>query len=284
MRSGFLLLAGLMIAGSARAGNAESLDVEVEAAAAAEFAPRSPGNDLHALFYKEDPDRWAAAAGVWWARLEGPIAFDDDTKLDVSETLGLRAVKSVPTARLAWRIGWLELELDGFWYDNGGAAVVSEEFEIDGVIFEIGDVIDSDIRIYLYRLTIGARLLHEDWMTLNFQLGAGALYTEGRITAVNVDKSATWDTWLPLPLVGFSANGYFIKYPWTYEVEIGWIGFSQRALGANALEVRAALGYEINDWVLFKVGYRFMGINATVDSLSAEIDISGFFLELDFFF
>jgi hypothetical protein len=287
MRGGIVLLVCLLLAGVVRAGEREllngSLDAEVEAAASQRFAP-GPGNNLHAIFYKEDPDRFAAAAGVWWARLEGPVSFSDGAELDVSDTLGLRAVQAVPYARLAWRIGWLELELEGFWYDNAGNATVQEEFEIDGVIFEVGDIIDSDVKIYSYQLAIGFRVLHADWMTLNLQLGVGALYTEGSVTAVSAGKSAKWDTWLPLPLIGFAANGYLIKYPWTYEVQFGWIGFSTKALGANALDVRLALGYEINDWVNFKVGYRFLGIRADVDELTAKIDLSGFYLELGFFF
>lgn len=284
MRGRSLLLACFLLAAPAWAGGGESLAAEIECAAGRAYEPSATADDLHALFYKEDPDRFVATAGVWWARLEGPVSFDNDVALDVSDTLGLRAVKSVPFTRIGWRAGWLELVFEGFWYDNAGDTVVQEEFEIDGVVFEVGELIDSDVKIHSYRLAIGFRVWHASWLTLNLQIGAGAIYTEGSVTAVNVDKTARWDLWLPLPLLGLSANGTFIKYPWVYEFEFGWIGFSRKALGATALDVRVALGYEINDWVTFKVGYRFMGIRADVSELGAEIDLSGFYLELGFFF
>jgi hypothetical protein len=284
MRVRRLLLVCIVLAGPAWAGRGDALDAEIECAAAREFAPATTGDDVHALFHKEDPDTWAATAAVWWARLEGPVEFSGSQALDVSDTLGLRAVKSVPVARVAWRLGWLELALEGFWFDNAGGTIVDEEFTIDDVTFEVGDLIDSDVKIQNYQLAIGFRVLHADWMTLNLQIGLGAIYTEGSVTAVTVAKRATWSQWLPLPLLGLSANGSFIKYPWTYEFQFGWIGFSQKSLGAAVLDVRLALGYEINDWVNLKVGYRYMGIRADVDQVSVEVHLSGFYLELGFFF
>ncbi|MHC4939460.1 MAG: porin family protein [Planctomycetota bacterium] len=260
---------------------------EVESAASRSYTEHDPVDldpNLHALFYQAEPDTFIISFGVWWARLTGPVTFDNGVDLDVSETLGLRARKTVPFVRAGWRIGWFSVLFEGFWYDNTGTQVVEEEFEINDVVFEVGDVIESVLKIHSYRLTLAFTLMQRDWITLNFQLGAGALYTEGKVEAVNVNKKATWDQWLPLPMVAIAAKGYFIKYPWIYEAEFGWIGFSNRTFGATAIDARLAFGYHINDWLNAKVGYRYFGIDAEIDQVKAEIAFSGFYIEVAFMF
>jgi hypothetical protein len=261
-----------------------ALEDEVAAWAETSYAPRGDALPVHALFFKEDPDRFALTAGVWWVRLKGPVRLGDSENFDVSGTLGLRAVKSVPFVRAATRIGRLQISLAGFWYDNRGKQTVEEEFEIDGVVFEVGDVIDSFIKIHAYTLDFAINLIRRDWLNLDLSLGATAIYTEGRITAVNADKEARWDQWLPLPLIGARASGYLWRYPWFYEATVGWVGFSRKALGAAAVDARFAVGYEINDWVNVRVGYRFLGIRADVDEVGVQIDLSGFYLEVGIYF
>jgi len=79
-------------------------------------------------------------------------------------------------------------------------------------------------------------------------------------------------------------KGYIIMYPWTYEAVFGWIGFSTNTFGAAAFDVRLAFGYEFNDWIAAKVGYRFYKITADVDEVEVEIELSGFFIEAQFMF
>jgi len=279
-----LVLGVLLLAAPAWAGRGESLAWEVESLAGSAVSPSGPGPGFHAMMYKEDPDRFAIAVGGWWARMSGPIRFEGGSRLDVSETFGLKARKFVPAARAAWRVGWLEIVFDGFWYDNTGLTTVSTEFEIDGVVFEVGDRIDSSVKIADYRLSLGITVLQRDWMTLKAIVGLGAIYTKGRVTALNADKTGTWEVWIPLPLIGFSAAGYLVKYPWVYEVGFGWIGFSTGALGAAAIDARASVGYEFNDWVVARLGYRFMGIKSDIEDLEAEVDLDGFYLEVSIFF
>ena len=264
-----------------------SLDQELEWAANDGYVAARPvvgGAPLHALFYQADPDRFIIDVGVWWTRLSGPVTFSNGAKLDVSDTLGLKARKTVPFVRLGWRIGWFELIFEGFWYDNAGDQLVTEEFEIEDVVFEVGDIIKSDIKIHSYRLSLGFTVTRQDWITLTFQLGLGALRTEGSIATVSFDKRATWDQWLPLPLVGAAVKGYFGKYPWIYEAQFNWIGFSTDALGASAIDARLAFGYEFNDWTHLKIGYRFYGINAKVDQVEVDVDLSGFYVEFALMF
>jgi len=278
----FLLLA--LWAAPAHAADDEALADEVDAFAGSHYEPAVAVDPVHAIFYKEDPDRFAFDAGVWWVRLKGPVKLGSNEDLDVSDTLGLRARKAVPYMRSALRLGWLEIAFSAFWYENQGSQVVDTEFEIDGVVFEVGDVIDSSIKIHAYTLNFEACVMRRDWMTLNLLLGATAIYTEGKIRAVNVEKEARWDVWLPLPLIGVSVSGYLWHYPWFYEASFGWIGFSRKALGAAAVDVRAAIGYEVNDWVNLRAGFRFLGIRADIDEVGAQIDLSGFYIELGFTF
>lgn len=238
---------------------------------------------VHSLFYGETPDEFIVSVGGWWAKLEGPITFGSDTISDVSETFGLAARKFVPVAQAAMRLGSLEITFEGFWYDNGGQALVSQEFTIDGVTFEVGDVIDSELKFHSYSMTLAWTFLRRDAVTISIQIGFSAIYTSGRVRAVNANATATWDQWLPLPLIGVAARGY-IFYPWIYDVEFGWIGISKKAVGARAIDVKAAIGYELNDWVNFKIGYRYLGVNARVENVNVDIQLSGFYVELAILF
>jgi hypothetical protein len=282
-----LALGFLLLAAPVWAEGGDLLAQEVDWAADesyASFDRADLDSNLHAMFYQADPDRFIFSLGAWYTRLTGPVKFDGGTKLDLSETLGLKARKSVPYVRAGYRLGWLEIVFEGFWYDNAGVQVVSQDFEIDGVEFTVGDEIDSDLKIHSYRLTLGFTATRSDWITLTFDLGFGAIWTEGNITAINVDKTARWDQWLPVPLIGVSIKGYFITYPWTYEAMFGWIGFSTDAFGAAAIDARLAFGYEFNDWVAAKVGYRFYKITADVEDVEVELELSGFYIEVAFMF
>ncbi|MEM8885615.1 MAG: hypothetical protein AAGD14_16235 [Planctomycetota bacterium] len=234
---------------------------------------------INAIFYGEEPDRFILTAGAWWARLKGPVEFSNGAELDVSETFGLRARKFIPFIRAAWRLGWFEITFEGFWYDNNGDQIVATEFELDGVIFEVGDVISSRIRIHQYKLTLGFALIRLDYATLKLQIGAAALYTEGKVRAVNVDAEARWDQWLPLPTIGLALTGY-IRYPWLYSVEFGWIGLSTDVFDVNAIDGRVSIGYEFNDYVNLSAGYRYLGIKGDIDAVSVDITLDGFYLEL----
>jgi len=274
-----MFLATPALASFDRSERVVGLDAEVEHFATAS-APRMVGTGgVHSLFYGETPDDFILSVGGWWARLHGPISFGSDTIADVSETFGLDARTFVPVAQAAWRIGSLELTFEGTWYENEGLALLSESFEIDGVEFEVGDTVDSKIKFHTYSITFAWAFLRREAITLSFQLGLGVMYTAGRVTAINSNATARWDQWLPLPLIGVAARGY-IFYPWIYDFEVGWIGIDLGTFGARALDIKAAVGYEVNDWVNFKIGYRYLGINTFVNEVSADIDLSGFYVEL----
>ena len=259
------------------------LEAELDDAARA-GAPRIRGQlGVHSLFYGETPDDFALSVGGWWARLTGPITLGSTQLADVSETFGLSARKFIPTAQAAIRFGFIEIGFEGFWYENSGRAVVDEEFEIDGVVFEVGDTIDSTLKFHAYTLTLGFTVWRRDEVTVSLFLGFTALYTEGKVKAVSADKVARWSEILPLPMIGASARGYIV-YPWVYEVAIGWIGINLDAFGARALQTKIGIGYEINDWVAARVGYRYLGIRANVEDAAIDLQLDGFYFEISFLF
>lgn len=238
--------------------------------------PAPPG--FHAMFWGEDPDRFIIQAGVWFGKLNGPIRFEDNTVLDVADALGLDEREAIPFVRAGLRLGFLELILEWWKYDTDGQAIVDEQFEIDGVVFEIGDVIVSDLRLDTVRLALGFSVWRRDAITITLLAGVSFIDTSGNVTAVNVNKSARWNETIPLPAIGLSLKGY-IRYPFIYEIEGSWIGYTESAFGIFAVDVRAAVGVEFNDWIGGRIGYRFFKLEGRIEDVGLELELEGFYFE-----
>ena len=239
-----------------------------------QFAP--PG--FHAMFWGEDPDRFIIQVGAWYGKLNGPIKFENNTVLDVSDALGLDEREVIPFVRAGLRLGFLEIIAEWWKFDTTGQAIVDEQFEIDDVVFEIGDVIVSDLSLDTFRLALGFTVWRRDAITITLLAGVSFIDTKGSVRAVNVNKTARWNETIPLPAIGLSLKGY-IRYPFIYEVEANWIGYSEAAFGIYALDLRAAVGVEFNDWVGGRIGYRFFRLEGEIEDVGLELELAGFYLE-----
>jgi len=249
--------------------------------------PRAPvdlltdeDRSLHAVFSGSEPDWFIVTAGVWVASLTGPIKFDGGTVLDVSETFGLDSNTAVPFVRFGLRLWRFEVILEGWWYSSDGVAVVDEEFEIDGVVFEVDDVIESRITLSTYRLALGYELWRADVFSVSLLAGLTLVNTTGRVSATNAtDKTATWNEWIPVPAIGLNFTGTIWR-GLIYEVEGNWIGLSKSAFTITAWDVRAGIGWQFNDWVMARVGYRYISLEGTVESIGVSLELDGIYVEI----
>jgi len=235
--------------------------------------------DRHAMFWSEAPDRFMVQGGVWWAKLTGPITVDGDQVLDVSDSLGLDSVQLVPFVRLGLRLWRFEIIVEGWWFGTDGRAIVDEEFEIGGEIFPVNAVIDSRLTLSSYRLALGYEFWRSDHITATVLVGVSFMYSTGRVeTVFLLDRQATWKEWLPIPAIGLSLSGEIIGN-WIYEAEGNWIGFSTNDYSVYYLDVRAAIGYQFNDWILARAGYRLLTVDGEVDEVQVDLQLAGFFIE-----
>ncbi|MHC4954484.1 MAG: porin family protein [Planctomycetota bacterium] len=238
----------------------------------------TPAPDHHAMFWGQDPDRLIIMAGVWWGKLSGPIKFDGGTVLDVSDAFGLKERVAVPFARAGLRWKFVELIVEGWWYDNDGRTIVEESFEIDGVVFEIGDTVDSNVKFSAYRAALGFTVLRRDFVTITILAGLTLIDTSGTVTALNAQKTAKWNETLPIPALGLSLKGE-IKHPWIYEFEFNWIGYDDDAFDVRAVDIRGAIGYMFNDWIAVRGGYRYMELRGRIEAIGMQVELEGFYIE-----
>jgi len=185
--------------------------------------------------------------------------------------------------RAGLRLWRFEITVEGWWFGTEGRTIVDEEFEIDGVVFEVGDTIDSRLTFASYRLALGFEFWQSDTITCTVILGCSLLNTTGRVQTVSTSKTAHWNEWFPVPAIGLNLAGNIFGN-WIYEVEGNWIGFSVEAFELTSLEFRAAFGYQFNDWFLGRVGYRFMTLEGSVDNIGVDLNIGGVYVEGAFTF
>jgi len=246
----------------------------------AAFPPAAVAREpLHAMFWGNDPKRFSAEGGVWWGKLHGPVAFSSGNEIDVADVFGFDDRNAIPFVRLGVRIWRFELFVEAWWMGQSGSRVVEQEFEINGEVFQVGDVIKSRLTLSSYRLGVGFEAWRSDPITVTALINATLIYTTGSVQTDTLDKRAHWDGWLPVPAIGANLAGK----PWKnliYEFEVNWVGFSKGIFTVVSWDLRASVGWQFNHWSYGRVGYRFLTIEGDLDdAVDVDLYIEGFFLE-----
>tara|TARA_R110002110_G_C13470525_1_gene720921 strand:+ start:32942 stop:33757 length:816 start_codon:yes stop_codon:yes gene_type:complete len=119
-------------------------------------------------------DAFTFKIGAIHNEIDGDITIGRDplpvTPIDVVDVLKIDNSEILPWLAFRWRFAerWsLNFRFNGF--EESGGNVVSEEFNLDGVVYPVGVQISTDLRADAYILDVSYNLLDGD----NYELGLG---------------------------------------------------------------------------------------------------------------
>ena len=87
------------------------------------------------------------------------------------------------------------------------------------------------------------------------------------------------DAFVPAPTIGIGAYGRISKR-WSWEVELFGFGISIDTFGISIIDARLAIGYNVSDAIVLRLGYRATALSILVDGYEVDVSMDGGFFEL----
>lgn len=218
-------------------------------------------------------------AGVWTVLVDGGYETETSTGSNVSIRVDgdLGYDDSYPTfngeASLRW--GRHDLWINGTLFDESEDRRVQVEFEINGEVFEIGGILDSDVEITDINFRYGYSFFEfeEDGFRLGPTIAVSYTKLSAKITEITIagvpsGTRFSFEETLPIPTLGIHAEIPYENF--VLSTQIG--GFYAETGDFEATGIRAEVGVS---WRPFRhVGF-FAGLNliyADLELSQEEID------------
>ena len=192
------------------------------------------------------------------------IDLEDDLNFDDSDTL--------PTFLLNWRItNRSRVSLEYLTVGQGNSGQARRDITWDGVEYEAGVKLKSNMDLDVGRLFFGYSLLKDDRKEIGLGLGLhylaidSAIAGEARIDGVPVGRvERGFDDWAVLPNIGFYAN-YALSSKWLINARIDWISADIGDYDGTLWNNEAAIQYQMFDNVGIGLAYRYMSFDIAAD-------------------
>ena len=213
--------------------------------------------------------------GEFYAQADGrpkrSIDFDD---------LGVSDTKSSFMGEYRYRMNdkWM-FTVGGFRFNAEDTVAAEKEFEYDGVVFEAGAKIDTELRIDTYMLEALYSVYKTD--RAEILLGGGLhMFDFGAELKAKVfvgdqertGKQASDDILAPLP--NLRAQGFYAITPkWAVSGAVGWLSADYEDYSGAFTYVHVRTMYRLTEHFGMGVGYQHVDVDLTVDGSDVE---SGF--------
>lgn len=190
---------------------------------------------------------------------------------------GVGVADDYTSGMLEYRYRWTDkwnVSASFFRFSNGGTAAVSEEFNFDGVEFELGAEVKSSLRVDTYILAASYALHKTDSSEIAVGGGIHALDVSTTLEAtgfvngepVSDSEQAGSSILAPLPNVRASAFHAF-NDKWAVLATGGWLSLSVDEYEGNYRYLHLRGQYQINNAFGLTLGYQLVDIDVE-ESLS----------------
>ena len=186
--------------------------------------------------------------------------------IDYQKDLGGEDGDTIPRIDAQYRFNERHrVDFTAFSIDRKGTRTLAIDIEIDGVDYQVGETIDSEIKYTLYRLGYGYSFYHSSRVELTLTAGLNITSYDLSFALEDGSKAETAGVTVPLPVFGLRM-GYAITPKWSvnYVSEAFFIELDDSFRGA-------ILNYELNtEYRLFShfavgAGLARIGVDAEVD-------------------
>jgi len=210
----------------------------------------------------------------WYPELDGDVQLGDDA-IDIQDDLGITDNEIVIMPQVQVSLGAIGFRLGGFFARFEGSGTVAGSFEFGGVTFDVGEDVDSRVRIDAYRIQTMVPIVRTDFLQIAF-LGGLSLYDvdvtiDGSLSGRS-EESAT----IPLP-----AGGVLVQAklgPVLLEGEISGFYLEIEGYGGSAIDAQLSVGVTALKVVAVRVGYRFFRVDIHDNSdFNVDVRMQGFF-------
>lgn len=163
--------------------------------------------------YRNDHREWtlAVTGGFSLLDLDGDVTLDEnlgDTDISLDSVLDLKEFESF------WgevdlmlfrgqhlRFGYTPLRLDS-------SEILSQQITVDGETYDIGDLVDSKIKLDQYELSFRSDFWIGDYLSLGPVIQLSLVDAKVRVENETAGLSESESAWLPLPYLGLRADVY----------------------------------------------------------------------------
>ena len=188
------------------------------------------------------------------------ISAEDDLGLDDAELLAQAEVTLLPGERHLIR-------LSGLSSNRSAQKVLDETIEFDDEVYLPGERVDSELNLRMIGVTYGYRFLVRQRGELTGTFGIQIADVEAnavvRSRVIRDSESGV----APLPLAGLEGR-FDLSERWAFEGRIQYLTADIDEVDGEILDVRAAVTWRMNPYLVFGLGYRTFTID--VDSRDPE--------------
>ena len=170
---------------------------------------------------------------------------------------------------------WL-LSLGVFQFEADGRVVIDKELEYDGVVFEVGADLETNLEVDTYMFEVMYRVYKTD--RAEIMLGGG-LHMFDFNTAIeskvfvgeqeHTDSESSDDIFAPLP--NFRAHGFYaITQKWALSGSLGWLSANYEDYEGAFTYARASITYRVSEHFGAGVGYQYVDVDITEEREHGE--------------
>lgn len=228
-------------------------------------------------------DKFTFKLGAIYNEVDGSVTIAraplPETPVDIDDVLGIDTNQTSPWAAFRWRFGerWaLNAHFDRF--DQSGSAEVSDQFNLDGVIYPVGARIDTDFRADAYVMDISYSI----WKTSNYEAGVGFglhafdLKVDAKASLLVGEEyeeyaASTDDLIAPVPNLRLFGT-YAFNEKTSITANGGWLSLSYEDYDGSFYYVDAAVQYQLtNNWGL-GLGLQYTDVDVEHDSGNGDFE------------
>jgi hypothetical protein len=192
-----------------------------------------------------------------------PVNAEDDLGLDDSDLLPLAEITLLPGERHLIR-------LSGFGMRRRAQKMIDQTIVFDDQTYLPGERVDTTLNMTLVGLTYGYSVVQLPQIDVALTFGIQVVEVEANavVTSRVVRDPETGVT--PLPLAGIEGR-YDFNERWSAEMRLQYLSVEFDEIDGSVMDVRAALTWRKNPYLVFGLGYRSFGVE--VDS--RDLDTPG---------
>jgi len=220
-------------------------------------------------------------AGVWFPRLEGPIAVKGTKVLDLTNALNVRDRNGTPFVRVTIGYDVFGLIFDFRQLQFAGSVRAQARFELGGKVFEFDETLVTDLTINQFRILPTWCVYRRPGIQVNLLAAIGLNLLEGSFSTTT-GESDGFSQLLPTAFIGANVKGHVGKLAW--EVEVKGLSINLDEFGGGLLDVDGSVGYRFWGSLSVRVGYRYSKLDGYYKIFSAKFIADGFYISLQWDF
>jgi hypothetical protein len=228
-------------------------------------------------------DKFTFKLGAMYNEIDGTVTINKaplpETPVDIDDILGIDTSQTSPWLGFRWRFGerWaLNFHFDRF--DQSGDAAVLEEFNLDGVVYEVGARIETDFRSDAYVMDVSYSI----WQGDNYEAGIGLglhafdLEIEAKGTVLVgdfVDEFSSTSETLLAPVPNLRLYGtYAFNAKTSVSLTGGWLSLTYEDFEGDYYYVESHVDYRFTESWGAGIGAQYTDIDVEHDSGGGDFE------------